>query len=68
MYVGLSGYKTCLGSTFQRIVIDLFSSSVGDPDVFGPPGSGSISQRHGSGFGSGSRSFAFLIKVGSGLK
>ncbi len=32
------------------------SSSVADPDpcVFGPPGSGSIRQRYGSGFGSGS--------------
>ncbi len=40
------------------------ASSVGDPDphVFGPPGSGSISQRYGSG------SFSFLIKVLSGLK
>jgi hypothetical protein len=40
--------------------------SVGDPDphVFGPPGSGSISQRYGSGFGS----FPFLIKVLSELK
>jgi hypothetical protein len=30
-------------------------TSVADPDphVFGPPGSGSISQRYGSGFGSG---------------
>ncbi len=37
--------------------------SVGDPHphVFGPPGSGSISQRYGSG------SFPFLIKVLSGL-
>jgi hypothetical protein len=52
-------------------VIDVFAmpqsgngvASVGDPDpqdphVFGPPGSGSISQRYGS--GSGSRSFPFL--------
>ncbi len=42
---------------------------VGDPDsqdphVFGPPGSGSIRQRNGS----GSRSFAFLINVLGGLK
>jgi hypothetical protein len=39
-------------------------SSVGDPDpdVFGPPRSGSISQRYGSG------SFPFLINVLSGLK
>jgi hypothetical protein len=33
-----------------------------DPDVFGPPGSGSISQRFGSG------SFPFLIQVLNGLK
>jgi hypothetical protein len=44
------------------------NSSVGDPDpqdphVFGPPGSGSISQRYGSGSGS----FFFLIKVLSGI-
>jgi hypothetical protein len=39
-------------------------SSVGDPvpDVFGPPGSGSISQRYGSG------SYPFLIQVLNGLK
>jgi hypothetical protein len=42
-------------------------NSVGNPDpqdphVFGPPGSGSISQRYGSG------SFPFLIKVLNGLK
>ncbi len=37
-----------------------------DPQVFGPPGSGSISKRYGSGFRS--RSFPFLIKVLSGLK
>jgi hypothetical protein len=44
-------------------------SSAGDPDppVFGPPGSGFISERYGSGSGSGS-SFPFLIKVLSGLK
>jgi hypothetical protein len=36
-------------------------SSVRDPHDFGPPGSGSISQRYGSGYGSGS--FPFLIKV-----
>ncbi len=30
-----------------------------DPHVFGPPGSGSISQRYGSGFGSGSGSGSF---------
>jgi hypothetical protein len=42
--------------------------SVGDPDldlhVCGPPGSGSICQRYGSGSGS----FPFLLKVLSGLK
>ncbi len=37
-----------------------------DPHVFGPPGSGSISQRYGSESGSGS--FPFLIDVLSGLK
>jgi hypothetical protein len=46
---------------------DRVGGSVGDPDpqdphVFGPPGSGSISQRYGSG------SFPFLIKVLIGLK
>jgi hypothetical protein len=37
---------------------------VGDPDphVFGPPGSGSISRRCGSGSGSGSRSYPFSLK------
>ncbi len=39
-----------------------FASIVGDPDVFGPPGSGSISHKYGSG------SFPFLITVLSGLK
>jgi len=44
---------------------------VGDPDpqdphVFGPPGSGSISQRNGSGSGYGS--LPFLIKVLNRLK
>jgi hypothetical protein len=33
-----------------------------DPHVFGPPGSGTISQSYGSG------SFPFLIRVLSGLK
>jgi hypothetical protein len=42
-------------------------TSVGDPNpqdqyVFGPPGSGSVSQRYGSG------SFPFLINVLIGLK
>jgi hypothetical protein len=37
-----------------------------DPHVFGPPGSGSISQRYGSGYGSGS--YPFLLNVLSGLK
>ncbi len=35
-----------------------------DSEVFGPSGSGSVSQR----YGSGSRSFPFLLKVLSGLK
>ncbi len=33
------------------------------PHVFGPPGSGSISQRYGSGFGSGSGSFYHHAKI-----
>jgi hypothetical protein len=37
-----------------------------NPHVFGPPGSGSISQRYGSGYGSGS--YPFLLNVLSGLK
>jgi hypothetical protein len=42
-----------------------YLSSVGDPEhVFGPPGSGSISQRYGSGSGS----FPFLIMMLSILK
>jgi hypothetical protein len=50
-------------STFKSV-----ESSVADPDpnpdpsapyVFGPPGSGSISQRYGSGYGSGSGSGSF---------
>jgi hypothetical protein len=49
--------------------IAIVISSVGDsdpqdPQVFGPPGSGSISQRYGSGSGS----FSFLTNVLSGLK
>jgi hypothetical protein len=46
----------------QEIIIAL--CSVGDPDLdgFGPPGSGFVSQRAGSG------SIPFLIKVLSGLK
>ncbi len=46
---------------------DLLKTSVGDPDdshVLGPPGSGSVIQKYGSGSGS----FTFLIKVLSGLK
>jgi hypothetical protein len=45
-------------------LVDL-PASVGDPDphVFGPPGSGSISQRFGSGYRSGSVSFPFLPKM-----
>ncbi len=49
---------------FYICCVPYFSRSVRDPDphVFGPPGTGSISQRYGSG------SFPFLIKVLSGLK
>jgi hypothetical protein len=42
--------------------VELLFYSVGEPPhVYGPPGSGSIRQRYGSGFRSGS--FPFLIKV-----
>jgi hypothetical protein len=55
-----------LGKCGQR---SFLQNSAGDPDpqdphVFGPPGSGSISQRYGSGSGS----FPFLIAVLSRLK
>jgi hypothetical protein len=53
-------------ASLARLTFILFSS-VGnpqDPHVFGPPGSGSISQRYGSGSGS----FPFLIDVLSGIK
>jgi hypothetical protein len=50
-----SDFPTCRRAIYQ--------SSVGDPDtnVTGSRGSGSITQRYGS--GSGSRSFPFLIKM-----
>jgi hypothetical protein len=54
------------------LAFDTINTSVGDPDpepdphVFGPPGSGSISQRCGSGFGSGS--FPFIINLLSEMK
>jgi hypothetical protein len=58
------------------ILFKIFFIIVGDPDlepdphVFGPPGSGFISERYGSGTGSESSfgSFPFLINVWSGLK
>jgi hypothetical protein len=56
MVVAVCKY-TLIGHTkLQEILI--YAPSVADPDpnphVFGPPGSGSISQRYGFGFGSGS--------------
>jgi hypothetical protein len=67
----ISQHKGKEGAISQRTIE---KSSVGDPDpepdldpqdphVFGHAGSGSISQR----YGSGSRSFPFLIKVLSGM-
>jgi hypothetical protein len=40
-------------------------NSFGDlaPDIFGPPGSGSISTRYGSGSGSGYGSFSYQAKI-----
>jgi hypothetical protein len=65
-------YHSCSGTFIRHIILTASRnviSSVGDPDpqephVFGPPVSGSISQRYGYGFGS----FPFLSKVLSGLK
>jgi hypothetical protein len=51
-----------------RIIKCSHPSSVGDPDVFGPSGPGSISQRYGSGSGAGFESFPYLMKGLSGLK
>jgi hypothetical protein len=74
MYVHEFGYG---GNDFSSHKVSFLEcaglpTSVGDPHVFGPPGSGSISKRCGSGFGSrsgsGSGSFSFLINVLSGLK
>ncbi len=49
------------GNTWANTVLTT-NTSVGDPHVFGPPGSGSISQSYGPG------SFPFLIDVLNGLK
>jgi hypothetical protein len=64
-------YQHCAAVNFLLIRLDESNyevrlPSVGDPDphVIGPPESGSISQRYGSGIGC----FPFLIKVLSGLK
>jgi hypothetical protein len=55
---------------FHYAISTIVAVSVGDPHVFGPPKSGSISQRYGSrsGSGSSSRSFPFLRNVLKGLK
>ncbi len=62
---GGGGRRT--GERAEQVQAHSVGSSVVDPDpqdphVFGPPGSGSISQRYGSG------SFSFLVNVLSGLK
>ncbi len=67
-------YIGCFLQEFVEEVLISLKSSVLDPDldpdtpkphVFGPPGSGSISQRYGSGsgFGSGSGSFYHQAKI-----
>ncbi len=38
----------------KKLVLSVADPDPSDPYVFGPPGSGSISQRYGSGSGSGS--------------
>ncbi len=65
---GLNGHAPPHATTLYNLILAtrILDSSVGDPDpqdphVFGPPGSGSISQRYGSGSRSGS--FPFLIDV-----
>jgi hypothetical protein len=64
------GMSATTGDLSGELVLRIVFSSVGDsdpqdsPHVFGPPGSGSISQR----YGSGSRSLPFNIKMLSGLK
>jgi hypothetical protein len=61
--------RTCV-ATFFFSRKAMVKYSVGDPDlhVFGAPGSGSISQRYGTGSSSGSGSFPFLIRVLRKLK
>jgi hypothetical protein len=51
-----------LGSYFFRF-FRVADPDPPDPYVFGPPGSGSISQRYGSGFGFGSGSFYHHAKI-----
>ncbi len=60
------GGASHLATTHYSLIMSLVSTRVGDPGVFGPPGSGSDSQEYGSVSGSGS--FLFLIKVFSGLE
>jgi hypothetical protein len=57
---------TVLAVLPSRIAFSVMDPDPQDPHVFGPPrpGSGSISQRYGSGYGS----FSFLIKMLSGQK
>jgi hypothetical protein len=53
------------GRNRRSIIIAMTIVGDPDPDIFGPPGSGSIGRRYGSVSGSGS--FPFLIKVLTGL-
>jgi hypothetical protein len=48
---------------FLSLVFEETSVADPDPRVFGPPGSGSISQRFGSGSGSGSGSCYYHAKI-----
>jgi hypothetical protein len=58
------GSATLLGINSWALEISAGDPDPEDPHVFGPPGSGSISQKYGSDSGS----FPFLKKVLKGLK
>ncbi len=56
---GITNNKRMRKEVLSVKFLSLVFSSVADPYVFGPPGSGSFSQR----FGSGSRSFYHQAKI-----
>jgi hypothetical protein len=52
-----------MSSLYQRQQKSSVADPNPDPHVFGPPGSGSTSQRYGSGSSSGSGSFYYHAKI-----